>query len=274
VRQRRIGPRAVHARRPEPTTLRVDEPPAIVDLFDPEKAGGFAALAGEAAVTAGSRRTLRHEHAFLRLPFPDERRDVARLARPIGVNVLPVVIDQRRTAIENRVARVGLREAHLANLEGRGAGGISHRDADRAHGVHGRMAAGFDVDPVARARLIDGRGELIGVAEPVAEETHRYRGPRPDSGERVDTFGDVALVAHQAELEALAGRAAKLDHEESCVSPIRRQRGIDFGDGPLRRGNFARESRLEHGAVSANNHRGQQERGDPRAAKLHSNPLE
>ena len=80
------------------------------------------------------------------------------------------------------------------------------------------MPAGFDVDPVAVARLVDRRCQLVGVPEALAKEAQRNRCADPDAGKRMNALGHVAFVADEAEFEALAGRGAELDDQE--IGPV------------------------------------------------------
>ena len=247
-RSRRIVAGPIHAGGPEAASLRVHEPPATGDFLDSEEprglAPGLAPAGAKPAVAAGPYFGLGDQHAVFLRPLALQRVEGSCLARPSGVNVLPEVIDERCGAIEHRVAHIGLRQADLANLDRGGLRGVTHGHVDRAHGFHRRVAAGFDVDPVARARLVDGGSQLVRISQPLPIEAQRNGRAHPHIGERVNALGYVAFIAHQPQLEALAGRGAEFDHQEAGVTPVGGQGGVEVGQGPADRRHIGCESRL------------------------------
>ena len=272
-RARRIRAGAVYARRPEAAALRIDEPPALADLLHAEKPRRLAFARGKAAIATGRGTAARHEHALFGAPFAHQFLRVACLARPVGMHVLAVVVDDGSAAVEHRISCIGLREADLANFDGGAAHRIPHGEADGAHALDGAMPAGLDVDPVAVARLVHGGRQFVGVAQALAIETQRDRGPHPDIGERMNALGYAAGFTHQAQLESLAAGGAELDHQEFVILPVLGETRIQIRERPLHGGNFAREDRLLRRCLSANNHPGQRECGQPRAPILHLHPF-
>src|SRR5262249_8750418 len=78
--------------RVEQVTIGIDEPPAAIDLFHAEEAGGLAGLGAlEAAVLAEAEIAL-SERCFLRSPSRLELLQVRRLARPLVVNPLAELV--------------------------------------------------------------------------------------------------------------------------------------------------------------------------------------
>ena len=190
------------------------------------------------------------------------------------MHVLAEIVDQRRAVIEHRIARIGFRQADLANFQRGCVRGITHGDAERADMAHRRVTAGLDVDPVAVARLVHRRRQLVRIPQALAKEAQRNGGAHPDIREGMNPLRDVALIADESELESLAGGRAEFDHQEFGVGPVGRQLRIDVRQRPLRGRDVAREGGLLWSSVSANEKDGPREQARSATGRVSSPPPE